>query len=110
MIDRNKIVRIFRNKHNEHNMPVCITCDGIIHRRDQKRCPIFLGERYFCICKYSDNGLIIHDPNAGKLFNNTTYKIISTIYDCGSDINRCHVLNCDNCNLMIVIKYFKEGQ
>ena len=100
MIDRSKIVRIFRN---EYDKLICITCDGIISRRDQKRCPTFLGEHYSCLCKYSINGMIVYNSNKGNLFNNTTDKIISTIYNCNSDINKCHVVNCDSCNLKTAI-------
>ena len=100
MIDRSKIVRIFRN---EYDKLICITCDGIVNRQDQKRCPTFLGENSFCLCKYSSDGLILYNLKKGNLFNNTTDKIISTIYNCNSNINKCHVENCDNCNLKTVI-------
>ena len=103
MIDRSKIVRIFCNKSNKFK---CIVCDGIINRRNQKDCPPFLQDSYACLCKYS-NDRIIFDSNVGDLFNNTTDKIISTIYNCGHTIDQCHVQNCNECNLKIVIDKFK---
>ncbi len=105
-IDRNKIVRIFRDKNN---MRYCLSCDGIINSTTQKKCPpAFIEERHLCLCRYSDERVIIYSKELGKLFNNTTDEIISTIYNCGYDINQCHVENCDKCNLNIVIEHFKE--
>ena len=99
-MDRSRIVRVFCGKDGHLK---CIICDSIIDRRHQKSCPHFVEDGYICLCKYSDNGLIVYDPNRGTLFNNTTDKIVSTIYNCGSNITKCHVENCDSCNLKIVI-------
>ena len=105
MIDRSKIVRVFRNKRNKF---MCITCDGIINRNNQKICPN-AEEVPLCLCRYSNDGMITYASDKGNLFNNTTDKIVSTIYTCGSNINKCHVETCDNCNLNTVINHFKEG-
>lgn len=111
-IDRSKIVRIFYNKED---ILKCLACDGIITQTTQKDCPKFFYSEdsdieYTCLCKFSHdiNNTIIYDSGMGKLFNNTTDKIVSTIYQCGSDINQCHVENCNNCNLHVIIEHFKE--
>ncbi len=112
-IDRSKIVRVFRNKED---VIQCLVCDGIINAETQTDCPKFISSEddsisKDCLCKYSYdiNRTIAYEPTNGKLFNNTTDKIVSTIFNCGSDINQCHVENCDKCNLNIVIEHFKEG-
>lgn len=111
-IDRSKIARVFYDKND---IIQCLACDGLINQTTQKDCPKFFHEafsdiRYVCLCRYSSdiNNTIVYEFTNGKLFNNTTDRIISTIFDCGSDINQCHVENCNNCNLHIVINHFKE--
>lgn len=113
-IDRSKIVRVFYNKED---ILQCLTCDGIINQTNQKDCPKFFSHEnstieFSCLGKYSSDihRTIVYESTNGKLFNNTTDKIVSTIFNCGSDINQCHVEDCNNCNLHIVIEHFKEGQ
>lgn len=108
-MDRNKIVRVFRDKNNKIN---CLICDGLINFNPIKLCPpLSKRESYACLCTSSNDDIRIrYSPTIGNLFNNTTDKIISTIYDCGSNTDKCNVTNCNRCNLKICIDICKGKQ